>query len=222
MESVVAIGVIVLYAFALAVLWFEFRAREKRSIERMQRMTDAVLDAIGLLRGDLAAARLLGSVRSERPAPPGGPTLADIAADLERDMTEARARAEEEADARSRARHSPSRSAPASPVARRVVSVTRDDDEIHVRDTVEMPGRSKLRLPDLGPEEDATAPRGERSPDEPSVDRQTPEEATRVFGPGERPTMLGPGEPPAFQESTGSHDVTPTKLSGVSSSKPQK
>jgi hypothetical protein len=66
--SIVAIGLIVLHAFATAVLWFELRSHEKESRERIDRATKLILDAISTLRSDLAPAPSGGS----GPIPSGG------------------------------------------------------------------------------------------------------------------------------------------------------
>jgi hypothetical protein len=66
---IVAIGLVVLNAFATAVLWFEFRSRERRSIERIDQATQAILGAINALRGDLAPV-LGGGPSGGAPLPP--------------------------------------------------------------------------------------------------------------------------------------------------------
>ncbi|MFT3765460.1 MAG: hypothetical protein QM820_08100 [Minicystis sp.] len=68
---IVAIGIVVLHAFATAVLWFEFRSRERRSIERIERATAAILEAIGVLRGELARHGLAGGGASTLPSEAG-------------------------------------------------------------------------------------------------------------------------------------------------------
>jgi hypothetical protein len=71
--SIVTIGLIVLHAFATAVLWFELRSYEKQSRERIERMTGAILEAIGLLRRDLAPVLGDGPRGEGPPPPPPGP-----------------------------------------------------------------------------------------------------------------------------------------------------
>src|SRR5580704_10558076 len=79
---IVAIGVVVLYAFATAVLWFEFRSREQRSIERVERATALILEAIGALRRDLAPVPGGGAPppSSSGPVPPAPDRAPDLAA----------------------------------------------------------------------------------------------------------------------------------------------
>lgn len=78
--SIVAVGLIVLHAFATAVLWFELRSHEKESRERVEKATRAVLDAINLLRGDLAPI-LPGGGGAPPSGPSGGGALASSAPD---------------------------------------------------------------------------------------------------------------------------------------------
>jgi hypothetical protein len=96
--SIVAIGLIVLHAFATAVLWFELRSYEKESRERIDRATEAVLNAIGLLRGDLAP--LLGGGPGgggPRPGPSGGAPPAPALPTVERRAVSAPVPADEPA-----------------------------------------------------------------------------------------------------------------------------
>lgn len=109
---IVAIGVVVLHAFATAVLWFEFRSRERRSIERIERATRLILDAIAALRGDLAPAGFPPPGGAPPPPPSGGARVPHPETP-------------------------PPPPAAALPV--RLVSVTRDDHPDHTRPTVEVP-----------------------------------------------------------------------------------
>ena len=52
--SIVAVGLIILHAFATLVVWLELRSYEKESKERVDRATKLVLEAINGLRRDLA------------------------------------------------------------------------------------------------------------------------------------------------------------------------
>lgn len=157
--SIVAIGLIVLHAFATAVLWFELRSHEKESKERIERLTASVLDAIGLLRQDLAA--VLGPQGSDpsprggghspvspgptgdappkstpRPVPMGQQTARAVkrwekrVGELRDDAT--LASAEDVPTSNERTAAVP----PAPGLPLRLVSVTRDDDPAHTRLTV--------------------------------------------------------------------------------------
>ena len=160
--SIVAIGLIVLHAFATAVLWFELRSHEKESKERIERLTASVLDAIGLLRQDLAA--VLGPQGSD-PSPRGGghspvspgasprptgdapPKSTPRPVPMGQQTARAVKRWEKRAgelrdDALATAEDGPTsdeRTAavpPAPGLPLRLVSVTRDDDPAHTRPTV--------------------------------------------------------------------------------------